>query len=95
MFRMRQSTGWASSVGVVVLFLVAVALPAQPAEPPQSFWDWATGPSIYDEDGKRDWGVDHVGLLVGYRILGVDYRNKGFVYDVRQNGLLLGLTLRY
>ncbi len=58
MFRMKRSTRWASSVGVVVLFLVAAALPALPAEPPQSFWDWATGPSIYDEDGKRDWGVE-------------------------------------
>ena len=21
-------------------------------------WDWATGPSIRDKEGKRDWGID-------------------------------------
>ena len=51
-----------------------------------------------------DWGVfgsvgydfnDHLGLTVGYRILGVDYSNEGFAYDMRQSGLLLGFNLRY
>ena len=37
-----------------------------------------------------------VGLTAGYRVLGVDYRpNGGFVYDIIQHGLLLGVNLRY
>jgi hypothetical protein len=38
---------------------------------------------------------DHVGVTAGYRVLGVDYANRGFVYDIKQHGLLLGLNLRY
>ena len=37
----------------------------------------------------------NVGLTAGYRFNGVDYSNNGFVYDFKQNGLLLGLNLRY
>ena len=51
-----------------------------------------------------DWSVNggagydfnrHVGLSASYRVLGVDYTNRGFTYDVLQHGLLLGLNLRY
>lgn len=37
----------------------------------------------------------HIGLTAAYRIMGVDYSSGGFVYDVRQSGLLLGLNLAY
>ncbi len=37
----------------------------------------------------------HFGLTAGYRILGVDYSSQGFIYDVRQTGLLLGFNLAY
>jgi len=37
----------------------------------------------------------HIGLTAGYRILGVDYSRGGFVYDVRQSGLLLGFNFAY
>ncbi|WP_169309229.1 hypothetical protein [Desulforhopalus sp. IMCC35007] len=31
---------------------------------------------------------------VGYRYLAVDYDNDGFIYDVSQNGPVLGLSWR-
>jgi hypothetical protein len=34
-------------------------------------------------------------LQAGYRYLYVDYRNGGFKYDARMNGLLLGTTIRF
>jgi len=37
----------------------------------------------------------HFGLTAGYRILGVDYSREGFVYDLRQSGLLLGFNFAY
>jgi hypothetical protein len=37
----------------------------------------------------------HLGMTAGYRIMGVDYSNAGFVYDIRQSGLLLGFNLAY
>jgi hypothetical protein len=37
----------------------------------------------------------HVGLAAGYRILGVDYSNGGFLFDTTQQGLLLGLRLGF
>jgi hypothetical protein len=37
----------------------------------------------------------HLGMTAGYRILGVDYSHAGFVYDMRQAGLLLGFNLAY
>lgn len=33
--------------------------------------------------------------FVGYRALGVDYRNDGFIYDVVQHGPLIGITARF
>lgn len=51
--------------------------------------DWNVG-------GNITWyPIHYVGLTAGYRVIGVDYENDGFVYDVRMNGLLLGLNLRY
>jgi len=55
-------------------------------------------------NSSLDWSVlgavgydfaDWIGATAGYRVLGVDYSKEGFVYDVKQSGLLLGLTLRY
>jgi hypothetical protein len=37
----------------------------------------------------------HFGLSAGYRILGVNYRRAGFLYDMRQSGLILGFNLAY
>ena len=55
-------------------------------------------------DSDLDWNLfggirysfnQHFGLTAGYRIMGVDYSRDGFVYDVRQAGLLLGVNLSY
>ncbi len=35
------------------------------------------------------------GAFIGYRALGVDYRNNGFVYDVVQHGPLIGISARF
>jgi len=37
----------------------------------------------------------YFGMSAGYRVLGVDYSNKGFRYDMRQNGLVLGVNFAY
>ena len=34
--------------------------------------------------------TDSFATVLGYRALGVDYRNDGFVYDVTQQGVILG-----
>jgi hypothetical protein len=36
--------------------------------------------------------TESIGTSVGYRLFDVDYENKDFVYDVRQQGWQLGLT---
>lgn len=38
---------------------------------------------------------DTVSAVAGYRALGVDYSNDGFVFDVVQQGPILGLVLRF
>ncbi len=67
-------------------------------------WRVSAVADIGGGDASLDWSLfanvgydfnDHVGMTVGYRILGVDYANQGFEYDVRQSGLLLGLKLMY
>ena len=67
-------------------------------------WNVGADADIGGGAASLDWSVlakvgydfnDHVGMTVAYRILGVDYSKQGFVYDIRQNGLLLGLNLRY
>ena len=35
---------------------------------------------------------DSIGTTVGYRIYDLDYENDGFVYDVKQQGWMIGLT---
>lgn len=53
---------------------------------------------------KLDWDVaaglgyqfnDRVSAVLGYRALGVDYREDGFVYDVVQHGPILGAVIRF
>ncbi len=51
--------------------------------------DWQAGAHV------TWYPIHYVGLTAGYRVLGVDYDNDGFLYDVRMNGFLLGLNLRY
>lgn len=38
---------------------------------------------------------DAISAIAGYRALGVDYSNDGFVFDVTQQGPMLGLTVRF
>jgi len=57
MYRGKNSDRFESIIGIVALLLAAAAMPAHAG------WDWATGPSIYDEEGKRDWGVEVVPYL--------------------------------
>ncbi len=67
-------------------------------------WRVSAVADIGGGNASLDWSVfgsvgydfnDHIGLTAGYRILGVDYSNQGFVYDVKHSGLLLGLNLAY
>lgn len=53
---------------------------------------------------KVDWDVagavgyrfsDKISAVAGYRALGVDYSNDGFVFDVVQQGPVLGLVVRF
>lgn len=53
---------------------------------------------------KLDWDVgagigyrfnERISAVAGYRALGVDYRENGFVFDVIQQGPILGLTVRF
>jgi hypothetical protein len=36
-----------------------------------------------------------ISAIAGYRALGVDYSNDGFVFDVTQQGPMLGLSVRF
>ncbi|WP_043612829.1 hypothetical protein [Ensifer sp. ZNC0028] len=38
---------------------------------------------------------DTISAIAGYRALGVDYSNDGFVFDVTQQGPMLGLSVRF
>ncbi|WP_416797358.1 hypothetical protein [Ciceribacter azotifigens] len=38
---------------------------------------------------------DRISAVAGYRALGVDYSNDGFVFDVVQQGPILGLVVRF
>ena len=67
-------------------------------------WRVSAAADIGGGNASLDWSVvgsvgydfnDHVGLTAGYRIVGVDYSNRGFVFNIKQSGLLLGLNLRY
>lgn len=39
--------------------------------------------------------TDHFSTVLGYRALGVDYENDGFVYDVVQQGVALGAMFNF
>lgn len=41
-----------------------------------------------------DWN-DRISSSIGYRALGVDYDSDGFVYDVVQQGIFLGTTIKF
>ncbi len=67
-------------------------------------WRVSAVADIGGGNASLDWSIlgsvgydfnDYFGLTAGYRILGVDYSNQGFVYDMKQSGLLLGVSLRY
>jgi opacity protein-like surface antigen len=58
----------------------------------------------FDASSKITWDVmggvgyqwnDWLSLSAGYRALGVDYENDGFVYDVIQQGPILGAVMRF
>lgn len=38
---------------------------------------------------------DRISAVAGYRALGVDYSNDGFVFDVVQQGPILGMVVRF
>lgn len=53
---------------------------------------------------RIDWDVaagigyafsDRISAIVGYRALGVDYRDGGYVFDAVQQGPILGVSLRF
>lgn len=49
-------------------------------------------------DGNLNLGyqwTDTIATTIGYRYLDVDYDNDGFLYDVSQDGLVLGLSWRF
>ncbi|MGE0153052.1 MAG: DUF481 domain-containing protein [Reyranellaceae bacterium] len=64
-----------------------------------------TGWGMIGAGGARlDWDVaaglgyqfnEHISAVAGYRALGVDYRDNGFVFDVVQRGPILGLAVRF
>jgi opacity protein-like surface antigen len=39
--------------------------------------------------------TDSIALIAGYRGMGVDYRHDGFVFDVTQDGPILGVTFKF
>lgn len=54
-----------------------------------SKYEWDVFASI-GYDFTKNWSA-----FVGYRALGVNYRNDGFVYDVVQHGPLVGISARF
>ena len=38
---------------------------------------------------------DFLSVVAGYRALGVDYDNDGFVYDIVQHGPIVGVVMRF
>lgn len=38
---------------------------------------------------------DTFSVAAGYRILGVDYRDDGFAYDIEQSGPMLGAVIEF
>lgn len=57
-----------------------------------------TGGAEIDWDVAANIGYqfnDTVSAVAGYRALGVNYRNDGFVFDTVQQGPILGLTVKF
>jgi hypothetical protein len=57
MSRRKDSGQFSSLAGIVALLLAATAMPAHAG------WEWATGASKFDEEGKRDWSVEVIPYL--------------------------------
>jgi len=64
---------------------------------------WARG-DVGGGAAKIDWSLEagmgwdvnrHFGLVAAYRLLGVNFEGQGYLYDVTQTGLLVGLRLAY
>lgn len=55
----------------------------------QSDLDWDVGAGIGYE------ASDRISMVAGYRALGVDYRHRDFVYDVVQQGPIVGMVMRF
>ena len=52
--------------------------------------------SFYDVSANLGYQwTKSIATTVGYRYLDVDYENDGFLYDVAQSGLTLGLSWRF
>jgi len=49
---------------------------------------------LAEAGGGYRWG-SRWGAYLAYRMLDTDYKNGGFVYDIRQSGLLLGFGIRF
>lgn len=54
-----------------------------------SKYEWDVFASI-GYDFTKNWSA-----FIGYRALGVNYRNSGFIYDVVQQGPLVGISARF
>ena len=51
---------------------------------------------FWDVMGGLGWNAwDSVSLVAGYRGLGIDYKNDGFVFDVVQHGPIMGAVFRF
>jgi hypothetical protein len=65
------------------------------------FTGWAmagAGGADLDWDGRGGVGYksnDRISAVAGYRALGVDYSNDGFVFDVVQQGPILGVAFHF
>jgi hypothetical protein len=49
---------------------------------------------LAEAGGGYRWG-SRWGAYLAYRVLDTDYKNGGFLYDIRQSGLLLGFGIRF
>ncbi len=64
---------------------------------------WARG-DVGGGAARVDWSLEagmgwdanrHVGLIAAYRLLGVKFSGKGYLYDMTHTGLLVGLRMAY
>ena len=62
MVQTHRSRRFQAGIVAVALLLVGAAMPTHASDGAGS-WGWATGPSIYDEEGKRNWGVEIIPYL--------------------------------